>query len=132
MFEKIKEEPFIKLKKFIDLANDIIKENNYDFKIYDTTYKNMFNKFKNFLNMNNESIIEKYLLTYNGEIFYRKSIYFNKYNKKKGFSIHKIHIWISDSNLQRIKRSKHILYNYYYSLFNKIFKIINLILKLIF
>ena len=108
MFDKILKNPFMKFQNFIDICNKVIKENKFEFKLYDTTYKNLFNNLKKLLKGNNESIIDKYILTENGEIFYRKSILTNLYTNQKGYTVHKIHIWMSDTNLIRMKKSKHL------------------------
>ena len=108
MFGKILKNPFMKFQNFIDISNNVIKENKFEFKLYDTTYKNLFNNLKKLLKGNNESIIDKYILTENGEIFYRKSILTNLYTNKKGYTVHKIHIWMLDTNLIRMKKSKHL------------------------
>ena len=83
LLEKLNQNPFIKITEFKKISEDIIKEKNYDFKIFESTYSTLYNKLKESLNMNNELIIDKYKLTKSGEIFYRKSIIFNNYKKKK-------------------------------------------------
>ena len=69
--------------EFKKIAANIIKERNYNFKIFDSTYNTLYNKLKRYLYMNNELIIEKYKLTKTDEIFYRKSIIFNTYKKRR-------------------------------------------------
>ena len=83
MFKHLSNNPFMKYNKFVEIANEVIKDKHLEFKMFDSTYKSMYNKIKKELNINNEAILEQYLLIDNGEEFYRKSILFNKYDKKK-------------------------------------------------
>ena len=53
MFDKILKNPFLKFQNFIDICNKVIKENKFEFKLYDTTYKNLFNNLKKLLKGNN-------------------------------------------------------------------------------
>ena len=73
----------MKLSEFKNIAEDIIKDKKYEFNIFESTYTTIYNKLKKSLNINNELIIVKYKLKKSGEIFYRKSIIFSNYKKKK-------------------------------------------------
>ena len=44
----------------MELAKEIIKDINLEFKMFDSTYKSMYIKIKKELNINNKAILEQY------------------------------------------------------------------------
>ena len=42
----------MKYNKFVEITNEVIKDKNLEFKMFESTYKSMYNKIKKELNIN--------------------------------------------------------------------------------